>query len=294
MATTGLTIVRGPQTAARRVARGVGRTVLNVVLVVVAVVWLVPTVGLLITSLRPLGDSTSSGWWTVFTNAAGLTLDNFANLLTNSTITSSLWNTVLITVPATLLVVAISALAAYAFAWVDFRGRTTLLVVIIVLLAVPLQTAFIPLARLFGAIGIFGSVIGVILFHTAFGLPFAIFLLRNTFGQLPYEMIESARLDGANEWQVFRRFVLPLGMPAVASLAIYQFLWTWNDMLVALIFSNSQSQPITVAIQSQLRAFSSNIDVLATGAFLSMVIPLIVYFVFQKYFERAILAGSTK
>jgi alpha-glucoside transport system permease protein len=294
MATTGLTIVRGPQTTARRVGRGVGHAVLNVVLVIVAILWLIPTVGLLITSLRTLGDSTSSGWWTVFRNAAGLTLDNYANLLSNSTITHSLWNTVLIAVPATLLVVVIAALAAYAFAWVDFRGRTALLVVIIVLLAVPLQTAFIPLARLFGAIGIFGSVIGVILFHTAFGLPFAIFLLRNTFAQLPYEMIESARLDGANEWQVFRRFVLPLGMPAVASLAIYQFLWTWNDMLVALIFSNSQSQPITVAIQSQLRAFSANVDVLATGAFLSMIIPLVVYFVFQKYFESAILAGSTK
>lgn len=294
MATTGLTIVRGPQTTGRRVARGVGRTVLNVVLAIVTIVWLVPTVGLLITALRPLGDSTSSGWWTVFTNAAGLTLDNFANLLSNATITRSLLNTVLIAVPATVLVVVLAALAAYAFAWMDFQGRTTLLVVIIVLLAVPLQTAFIPLARLFGAIGIFGSVIGVILFHTAFGLPFAIFLLRNTFGQLPYEMIESARLDGSNEWQVFSRFVLPLGMPAVASLAIYQFLWTWNDMLVALIFSNSRSQPITVAIQSQLRAFSSNIDVLATGAFLSMVIPLVVYFAFQRYFEAAILAGSTK
>ena len=294
MATTGLTIVRGPQTTARKAAHGVGRTVLNVVLAVVAIIWLIPAVGLLITSLRPLGDSTSSGWWKVFTNAAGLTLDNYSKLLSNSTITHSLWNTVLIAVPATVLVVVIAALAAYAFAWVEFRGRTALLIAIIVLLAVPLQTAFIPLARLFGAIGIFGTVIGVILFHTAFGLPFAIFLLRNTFAQLPYEMIESARLDGANEWQVFGRFVLPLGMPAVASLAIYQFLWTWNDMLVALIFSNSQSQPITVAIQSQLRAFSSNIDVLSSGAFLSMIVPLVIYFVFQKYFGSAILAGSTK
>ncbi|HEY0119301.1 MAG TPA: carbohydrate ABC transporter permease [Cellulomonas sp.] len=294
MATAGLTIVRGPQTAGRRVANGAGRVILNVVLGIVAIVWLVPTVGLLITSLRPLGDSTSSGWWTVFTNAAGLTLDNYTKLLHTAGITRSLLNTMLIAVPATVLVVVVAALAAYAFAWVDFRGRTTLLVVIIALLAVPLQTAFIPLARLYGAIGIFGSIIGVILFHTAFGLPFAIFLLRNTFAQLPYEMIESARLDGATEWQVFSRFVLPLGMPAVASLAIYQFLWTWNDMLVALIFSNSQSQPITVAIQSQLRAFSSNIDVLASGAFLSMIVPLIIYFVFQKYFESAILAGSTK
>nr|WP_300142201.1 carbohydrate ABC transporter permease [Propionicimonas sp.] len=294
MATIGLTHVRRPRTTAHRASRGVGRTALNLVLVAVAVAWLVPTIGLFITSLRPLGDSTSSGWWTVFTNAAGLTLDNYSKLLSNSTITNSLWNTVFIAVPATVLVVGIAALAAYAFAWVDFRGRTALLIVIIVLLAVPLQTAFIPLARLFGAIGIFGSVVGVVLFHTAFGLPFAIFLLRNTFAQLPYEMIESARLDGASEWQVFTRVVLPLGMPAVASLAIYQYLWTWNDMLVALIFSNSQSQPITVAIQSQLRAFSSNIDVLASGAFLSMLVPLVIYFAFQKYFESAILAGSMK
>ncbi len=293
MATTGLSIVRGRRTGAQRIGGALGRIVLNIVLAVVAVVWLVPTVGLLLTSVRPLGDSTSSGWWTVFARP-DLTLATYARLLGDSTILQSLWNTVVIAVPTTILVALIGALAAYALAWIDFPARNGVLLAVIVLLAVPLQTAFIPLARMFGGIGIFGSVYAVILFHTAFGLPFAIFLLRNSFAQIPFEMIESAEIDGANALQIFTRFMLPLGRPAIASLTIYQFLWTWNDMLVALIFTDSTSQPITVAIQSQLRAFSSNIDVLSAGAFLSMVVPLAVYFLFQNYFERAILAGSTK
>ncbi|BDZ54187.1 hypothetical protein GCM10025870_12600 [Agromyces marinus] len=162
------------------------------------------------------------------------------------------------------------------------------------LLAVPLQVAFIPLARLFGELGIFGTVFGVILFHTAFGLPFAIFLMRNFFTQIPSELLEAARIDGASEWRIFARVVLPLGGPAIASLAIFQFLWTWNDMLVALIFTNSQSQPLTVAIQSQLRQFGANLDVLSSGAFLSMILPLVVFFAFQRYFVQALLAGSQR
>lgn len=285
--------------AARRRVRNrgghvVGRVVLNVVLALVAVVWLIPTLGLFITSLRPLGASTASGWWMVFARASGLTLENYVGLLQDSTITSSLWNTVVITLPATVLVVVIGSLAGYALAWIDFPGRTVMLLGVIVLLAVPLQTAFIPLARLFGGIGIFGTVLAPILFHTAFGLPFAVFLLRNSFAQIPIEITESAQIDGAGTWRIFWSFMLPLARPAIASLAIYQFLWTWNDLLVALIFTDSRSQPITVAIQSQLRQFSSNVDVLSAGAFLSMVVPLIVYFLFQRYFENAILAGSVK
>lgn len=274
--------------------RAVGRAILNCVLAVVAAIWVVPTLGLFITSLRPLGASTSSGWWTVFTDSAGLTLENYVGLLQDSTITHSLWNTVVIALPATILVVVIGSLAGYALAWIDFPGRTALLLAVIVLLAVPLQTAFIPLARLFGGIGIFGTVLAPILFHTAFGLPFAVFLLRNSFAQIPIEITESAQIDGAGTWRIFGSFMLPLARPAIASLAIYQFLWTWNDLLVALIFTDSRSQPITVAIQSQLRQFSSNVDVLSAGAFLSMVVPLIVYFLFQRYFENAILAGSVK
>lgn len=289
-----LTIVRGKRTVAQRILGFFSRGVVNVVLIIVAIFWLVPSVGLFLASLRTSGDSASSGWWTVFTKPAELTIDNYARLLANDTIISSFWNTILIAVPTTILVVLIGSLAAYAFAWVDFPARDWLLIVVIVLLAVPIQVALIPLARLFGGIGIFGSIVGVILFHVAFGLPFAIFLLRNFFTQVPSELMEAARLDGANDWRIFRQVVLPLGLPAIASLAIFQFLWTWNDLLVALIFTNSGSQPLTVAIQSQLRQFGSNIDVLSAGAFLSMVVPLIVFFAFQRYFVQALLAGSNR
>ncbi|WP_139418057.1 carbohydrate ABC transporter permease [Agromyces laixinhei] len=289
-----LTIVRGKKTVAQKILAFFGNSFVTILLVVVAVFWLVPTVGLFISSLRSAGDSASSGWWTVFTAPAQLTLDNYANLLANPTIMGSFWNTIIIAVPTTIAVVVIGALAGYAFAWIDFPGRDWFLIAVIVLLAVPLQVAFIPLARMFGDLGIFGSVFGVVLFHTAFGLPFAIFLLRNFFTQIPAELLEAARIDGASDWRIFRQVILPLGGPAIASLAIFQFLWTWNDMLVALIFTNSQSQPLTVAIQSQLRQFGANIDVLSTGAFLSMIVPLIVFFAFQRYFVQALLAGSQK
>ena len=282
------------RTLAGRIADAASRGVINAVLVLVAVFWLVPTVGLLLTSFRSSGDNAASGWWTVLAKPAELTIENYANLITNPTITGSFWNTIVIAVPTTLLVVALGALAAYAFAFLKFPGRDWLLVAVIVLLAVPLQVALIPLARLFGSLGIFGSVLGIILFHTAFGLPFAIFLLRNFFAQVPVELLEAARIDGARDWRIFLRIILPLGLPAIASLAIFQFLWTWNDMLVALIFTDQQSQPLTVAIQSQLRQFGANIDVLSAGAFLSMLVPLVVFFAFQRYFVQALLAGSQK
>ena len=291
---SGLTIVRGKQTVAQRILGFFGKGFVNFFLVIIAVFWLVPSVGLFLSSLRTVGDSAASGWWTVFTTPAQLTIDNYANLLSNSTITGSFWNTIMIAVPTTVLVVVIGALAGYAFAWLEFPGRDWLLIAVIVLLAVPIQVALIPLARMFGSLGIFGSVIGVILFHIAFGLPFAIFLLRNFFMQVPAELLEAARIDGASDWRIFVQVILPLGGPAIASLAIFQFLWTWNDMLVALIFTNSESQPLTVAIQSQLRQFGSNIDVLSSGAFLSMIVPLIVFFAFQRYFVQALLAGSQK
>ncbi len=282
------------RTVGQRIVGFLTSAVVQVVLVVIALFWLVPSIGLFLSSLRSASDSGTSGWWTVFTAPAQLTLDNYANLLTNPTILGSIGNTILITVPTTLLVVLIGSLAGHALAWVQFPGRDWLFIGIVVLLAVPLQVALIPLAQLFGALGIFGSVIGVILYHVSFGLPFAIFLMRNFFSQVPAELLEAARLDGASEWRIFRQVVLPLGLPAIASLAIFQFLWTWNDLLIALIFTNSQSQPLTVAIQSQLRQFGANIDVLSAGAFLSMIVPLIVFFAFQRYFVQALLAGSNR
>ncbi|HRP99826.1 MAG TPA: carbohydrate ABC transporter permease [Terrimesophilobacter sp.] len=289
-----LTLVRGKQTLGQKIVGFFSRSVVNIVLIIVAIFWLVPSVGLFLSSLRTVGDSGSSGWWTIFLEPTKITLENYANLLSNPTITGSFWNTIVIAVPTTILVVLIGSLAGYAFAWMEFPGRDWLLIAVIILLAVPIQVALIPLAQMFGAIGIFGSVVGVILFHIAFGLPFAIFLMRNFFLQIPSELLEAARLDGASDLRIFFTVILPLGLPAIASLAIFQFLWTWNDMLVALLFSNSQSQPLTVAIQSQLRQFGANIDVLSTGAFISMIIPLIVFFAFQRYFVQALLAGSQR
>jgi alpha-glucoside transport system permease protein len=286
--------VKGQRTVAQRILGFFGHGVVHVVLIVVAVVWLLPTVGLFVSSFRTSTDSAASGWWTVFTTPAQLTFQNYANLVSDTAALGSLGNSVLIVVPTTILVVVIGSLAGYALSWMPFRGRDWVLVGIIVLLAVPLQVALIPVAGLFRALGLFGTIVGVVLFHTAFGLPFAIFLLRNFFGQVPAELLEASRLDGASEWRIFRQVVLPLGLPAIASLAIFQFLWTWNDMLVALIFSSTQSQPLTVYLQSQLRQFGANIDILSAGAFVSMIIPLIVFFAFQRYFENALLAGSMK
>ncbi|MBP5939271.1 carbohydrate ABC transporter permease [Streptomyces sp. LBUM 1476] len=266
----------------------------RVFLIVVGLFWLVPTVGLLLSSLRAPEEMSASGWWKVFAEPSQLTFSSYKKLLENSDITNSILNTVLITVPTTALVVVIGALAGYAFAWMEFPGRDWWFLGVVGLLVVPVQVALIPIAELFGKLGLFGSVFGVILFHTGYGLPFAVFLLRNFFAEIPRELLEAARLDGAGELRLFARVVLPLGGPAIASLGIFQFLWVWNDMLIALVFTDADSQPITVALQTQVRQFGNNIDVLAPGAFISMVIPLVVFFAFQRQFVSGVMAGAVK
>ena len=266
----------------------------TLLLAVVALVWLVPTVGLFISSFRTAADNADAGWWTAVTAPAQLTLQPYRDLLADPAITDSLLNTVLITIPSALMVVAVASLAAYAFAWIRFRGRDVLFLIVVGLLVVPLQVALIPVARLYDLLGLFGTIPGVVIFHVSFGLPFAIFLLRNFFVGIPHELLEAARMDGASEWTVFRRVVLPLGLPAIASLLIFQFLWVWNDLLVALVFAGGEKQPLTVAIREQLRSFSANIDVIAPAAFLQMVVPLAVFFAFQRYFVQGLLAGSVK
>ncbi|HZG90175.1 MAG TPA: carbohydrate ABC transporter permease [Pseudonocardia sp.] len=281
--------------AARLVARLGGRVV-RTALVVVALFWMLPVLGLLVASLRPESDNAATGWWTVFTGLftapAQLTLSNYADLLADGAMLGSLWNTVLIAVPSTVLVVVIGSLAAYALAWIEFPGRDLVLVAVVGLLVVPIQVALIPVARLLGAVGLYGSITGVVLFHVAFGLPFAVFLLRNFFVGIPRDLLEAARMDGGRELMIFWRLVLPIALPAIASLAIFQFLWVWNDLLVALVFADDSAAPITVALRGQLRQFGSNVDVLATGAFVSMLVPLAVFFSFQRYFVQGVLAGS--
>ncbi|WP_030024700.1 carbohydrate ABC transporter permease [Streptomyces monomycini] len=292
--TTADGVVRAKQSLPARIAARTGGGVLRVVLILIGLFWLMPTVGLLVSSLRSPQDIAESGWWQVFAEPAQLTWSSYGHLLENAKVMDSLLTTALITVPATVLVVVIGALAGYAFAWMDFPGRDAWFMVVVGLLVVPVQVALIPVAELFGAIGLFETTPGVILFHTAFGLPFAVFLLRNFFAEIPRELLEAARLDGANELRLFTRVVLPLGGPAIASLGIFQFLWVWNDLLVALIFADSGSPPITVALQQEVRQFGNNIDVLAPGAFLSMVVPLVVFFAFQRQFVSGVMAGAVK
>jgi alpha-glucoside transport system permease protein len=268
--------------------------VLYIVVALVGVLWLIPTLGLFISSLRKPSDISDSGWWNVFSHPAQLTFNDYTSLFHDAGILQSLWNTVLITVPATILVVLLASLAAYAFAWIDFRGRDWLFVTVVGLLVVPIQVALIPVSQLYGKLHIFGTISGVVLFHVGFGLPFAIFLLRNFFAAIPRELLEATRMEGGSEWTIFRKVIVPLGLPAIASLAIFQFLWVWNDLLVALVFSNVKTQPLTVALQSNMRQFGSNIDILAPGAFLSLSVPLIVFFAFQRYFVQGLMAGSVK
>ncbi|MCL5735634.1 MAG: carbohydrate ABC transporter permease [Actinobacteria bacterium] len=276
------------------VIRVLNRAPVTVVMLIIGAIWLVPTVGLLVSSFRTAAESNTSGWWNGIAHPSQLTIEPYSNLLTGGGMLTAFKNTVLITVPTTLIVVLVASLAAYAFAWIRFRGRDVAFLIVVGLLVVPIQVALIPVATLYGKVGLFGHIPGVVLFHVAFGLPFAIFLLRNFFIGIPADLLEAARMDGAGELQVFYRVVMPLGTPAIASLAIFQFLWVWNDLLVALVFAQTSSAPMTVFIRNQLREFASNIDVIAPAAFLQMIVPLIVFFAFQRYFVQGLLAGSVK
>jgi alpha-glucoside transport system permease protein len=282
------------QGLASRVTSSLGGGLVQLFLAAVALIWTIPTAGLLIASLRAEADNATTGWWTALADPGQLTAANYGRLLRDDAILGSFVNTVAITVPATVLVVAVAALAGYAFACLEFPGRDALFLLVVGLLVVPVQVGLIPVARLFGALNLFGTTTGVVLFHTAFGLPFAIFLLRNFFAGIPRDLIEAARIDGAGELTIFRKVIAPLGLPAIAALATFQFLWVWNDLLVALIFAGADSQPLTVALQQQVRQFGANLDVLAPGAFLSLGVPLVVFFAFQRYFVQGLLAGSVK
>jgi alpha-glucoside transport system permease protein len=276
-----------------RLLRILGKAPIQLLLVVVGILWLVPTVGLFLTSLFSPTDINTLGWWEIFSKPSLATLDNYREIWHDQSIRSAFWTTVWISVGGTVLPIIVAALAGYAFAWLEFPGRDWIFIVVIALLVVPLQMALIPMFRLYSDVGIFDTKLSLILFHTGFGLPFAIFLLRNFFIGIPRELLEAARIDGASEFRIFFRLILPLGLPAIASLAIFQFLWTWNDLLVALSLARD-TQPLTVAIFSQLRQFGNNLELIAPASFVSLIVPLIVFFAFQRYFVQGLLAGSVK
>jgi alpha-glucoside transport system permease protein len=295
--TTAAAEVRRPpvveESTGTKVVRVLSKAPVQIVLVVVGILWLVPTIGLFLTSLFSPTDINSLGWWEIFSKPSLATFQNYREVWDDPNIHSAFFTTVWITIGGTILPIIVAALAGYAFAWLEFPGRDWLFVLVIALLVVPLQMALIPMFRLYSDLGIFDTVLSLILFHTAFGLPFAIFLLRNFFIGIPKELLEAARIDGASEIRIFVRLILPLGLPAIASLAIFQFLWTWNDLLVALSLAR-ETQPLTVAIFSQLRQFGNNLEVIAPASFISLVIPLVVFFAFQRYFVQGLLAGSVK
>jgi alpha-glucoside transport system permease protein len=288
--------VRAPGVQERvgpKILRGIGKAPIHLLLIAIALLWLIPTFGLFLTSLMSPADISAGGWWQIFTKPSIATLESYRQLWENESLRSALLTTLEIAVGATVIPIAVAALAAYAFAWLEFPGRDWLFILVIGLLVVPLQMALIPIFSLYNSVGLFDTVIGLVLFHTAFGLPFAIFLLRNFFVGIPKDLLESARIDGASEFRIFFRLILPLGLPAIASLAIFQFLWTWNDLLVALTFGRD-TRPITVAILSQLSEFGSSIEIIAPASFVSLVLPLAVFFAFQRYFVQGLLAGSVK
>ncbi len=301
-----------------RVVEFLGKAPIHFALILISVIWLLPTVGLLVTSVRERQDILTSGWWVAFVQGR-FTLANYLRVIQptggSDTIGLNFVNSLIITIPSTIMPVFFGAMAAYAFAWLKFRWRDTIFLVIIALLIVPLQMTFVPvlqlyndplapLRALFGLAGIqldvpkiqlTSSFVGLWLAHTAYGLPFAIYLLRSFFVGLPRDLFEAAKMDGSSEFGVFVRIVLPLSVPALASITIFQFLWVWNDLLVALIYAQSPSlQPLTVGLNNMLSTYGPEWDIVSAGAFLTMVVPLVVFFSLQKYFVTGLLAGSVK
>ena len=291
----GVAVQPPPRNFSERVVRTLTKAPIHIALAIVALIWLLPTIGLLITSFRPASEILSTGWWEIFAGRLNFTLDNYTEVLGQQDMFESFLNSVYIVVPSTILPVLIAALAAFGFAWVDFPLRDTLFLIVVGLLLVPLQMTLIPLVELFAEMGIFGTFVGLWIAHTAFALPFGIFLLRNFFITLPRDLIEAARIDGATNWNIFRTVVIPLSVPALASFAIFQFLWTWNDLLMALVFApRPGGLPMTTQVQSLLGTFATEWHLLAAASFLIMLVPLIVFFSLQRYFVQGLLAGSVK
>jgi alpha-glucoside transport system permease protein len=282
------------ETASARLLRGLNRTPIHIFLGIVAVIWLAPTIGLLVTSFRPRTDIQSTGWWEVLSTLR-FTAENYQSVINANGMGQSFINSIIIAVPSTLLPLAVCSLAAYAFSWLRFPFRDTIFLVIVALMMVPVQVAFLPLQQLFRPFQLTQGFIGIWLAHTAFALPFGIFLLRNFFITLPRDLIEAARIDGSSTLGVFRTIVVPLSVPAIAAYGIFQFLWVWNDLLMALIFvGNDANLPMTVKITTLLGTYGTEWQLLAAGAFLLMIVPLLVFFSLQRYFVQGLLAGSVK
>jgi alpha-glucoside transport system permease protein len=302
----------GGSLRSQRIFNGV---LINGALLLLVFVWTVPTLGLLVSSFRAQDDVRTTGWWSVFTDGKPLsekfTLDNYRAVLVGEDIENadgtvikasgdnlsrSFLNSIAVTIPATVIPILIAAFAAYGFAWMKFPGRKFFFIIVVGLLVVPLQTALIPVLRDYVRLELTGTFLAVWLAHTGFGLPLATYLLFNYIAGLPREIMESAFVDGASHFTVFIRLVLPLSVPALASFAIFQFLWVWNDLLVALVFIGSKPDVavLTQALQEMVGSRGQDWHLLTAGAFITMLLPLIVFFSLQRFFVRGLLAGSVK
>jgi alpha-glucoside transport system permease protein len=290
------------------VGRTLRRLPLHFAIVALVLLWSIPTIALIVSSFRPATEISTSGWWTAINSPFSWTLDNYDAVLDQRGLGRAFVNSFIITIPATFLVLIVSALAAYAFAWMPFPGRNVLLIIMVGLLVVPLQMTLIPVLRLYVALNVdaempvlggnvFGtnSYAGIWLAHAAYGLAFGIYLLRNFFAGLPRDLIEAAVMDGASDLDIFVRIILPLSAPALAALAIFQFLWTWNDLLVSLVLlGDPELSPMTLQITNLVSSFGGSYQLLTAAAFISMVVPLIVFFALQRYFVQGLLAGAVK
>lgn len=290
-----------------------GTVLINIILIIMVIVWSIPIIGLFISSIRPQDNVLNTGWWTVFSEHSGLTLDNYKQVLGGSqytfvdsagntvrasgdNLTRAFLNSFTVTIPSVIIPILIAAAAAFGFAWMMFPGRKLFFTIVVALLVVPLQIALIPILRDYQSLGLTGSYLGIWLAHTGFGLPLGIYLLYNYISTIPRDVFESAFLDGARPMVVFSRLVLPLSVPAIASLAIFQFLWVWNDLLVALVFLGGTNDVavLTQRLANMVGSRGQDWHLLTAGAFVAMVVPLGVFFGLQRYFVQGLMAGSVK
>jgi alpha-glucoside transport system permease protein len=265
--------------------------------VVIAVLWTIPTFGLFLSSFRPERDVQRTGWWTFFANP-GLTFENYSEVLFGGSqpLSGFFVNSILVTIPSVLIPIILATMAAYGFAWTRFPLRDTLFVAVFALQIVPLQVALLPLLEIFVGTGLNGTFWTVWIAHSTFALPLAIFLLHNSMREVPEELVEAARVDGAGHVRIFLTIMLPLMKPAIAAYAVFQFLWVWNDLLVALVFAGGTADvaPLTVRVAELAGTRNSDWHLLASGAFVAIIVPLVVFFALQRYFVRGLLAGSVK